>query len=161
MARSTLQLLNSLLILGGDFYITSSVSRIQMPELKSTATLASTMQNTSSFLPRRYSLVGMATVNEQWEGQLCKELQFPSDQGRGYGHNRSYEDLTQKEHCNLYGCEQMAATVPVMSRLVRAKHNCLCQRHLSCCSLTNSAGPSDSWSLKGTEEKQAKPTCTL
>lgn len=128
MTRSTLQLLNSLLILGGDFYIMSSVSRIQMPELKSTATLAPTMQNTASVLPRRYSLLGMATVEEQREGQLCKELQFPLDQGRGYGGNGSCKDLTQKEHCNRYSCEQMAAAMPVMSRPVQAKHNRLCQK---------------------------------
>lgn len=76
MARPALQLLNSL-IFGGDFYIRSSVSPVQKPELKSTATFARTRQTVSQVLPKT------AIGSEQREGRHCEDFLLTSDQGGG------------------------------------------------------------------------------
>ena len=100
----------------------------------------------------------MATVEEQREGQLCKELQFPLDQGRGYGGNGSCKDLTQRSIVTGTAVNRWQQQCPWCPDQFRPNTTVFAKRHLSCCSLTNPAGSSDSWSFKRTEEEQAEPT---
>lgn len=71
---------------------------VSKPELKSTATLATTTPTMFQDLPRRHDLK-MANGHEQWERQLPKEAPFPSDQSEGCTGSRHCKVLIQKEQC--------------------------------------------------------------
>ena len=67
-------LLNRLLKFGGDFYIMSSLSPVQKPKLKSTATLATTAM--FQVLPRRRDFLGWQAEMSSGKDGSVKDSHF-------------------------------------------------------------------------------------
>lgn len=97
------------------------VSAVQRPELKSTATLATTTQTTAQVLVMRHDFLRWQLEMSSGRRQLCEELPFPLDQGGGCGGIKSCKVLIQKEYRNWYTCEQTAVTAAVLSTQVGAR----------------------------------------